>query len=146
MIWTTLILNLLFLLGSSDKIDVVGTYLRSTKGLNSTSWSTTIMELNCDSTVSVDLRIHGGQTNWKGVWRTHSDTLVVNIKPIIAEDGTQYLGSWENVNQFLVKKDYLVPIVTKLKGEKIKDSDLLRNLNRNLKKEKYKRTKNKRCT
>jgi hypothetical protein len=146
MISTTLILNLLFLLGPSDKLDVVGTYLHSTNGVNSTSWSTTTLELNCNSTVSVDLRTHGGRTKWEGFWRTRNDTLIVNIKPIITEEGKQYLGSWENVNQFLVRKNKLIPIITKLKGEEIKDPDLRRKLNRNLKKEEYKRTKETKCT
>ena len=146
MVWTTLIVNFLIIVVPADKSEVVGTYSSSRKGVNSTSWSTTTLEVNCDSTVSVDLRTHGGLTQWEGFWRTHNDTLTINLKPIITEDGREYLGSWENVNQFLVGKSTLTPIVTKIKGEKIKDDDLLKDLNRNLKKEKFKKIQEKRCS
>jgi hypothetical protein len=145
MIWTIVILNFLYVFGPGRKIDVVGSYVHSENGVNSTSWSTSRLELNCDSTVSVDLRTHGGQTKWEGFWRTHNDTLIVNIKPIITEDGKKYLGSWGNVNQFLIGKRDLTPVVTKIKGEEIKDKKVLKVLNRQLKMEKYKKTLDKNC-
>lgn len=146
MIWTTLIVSLLIAVVPGGKTDVVGTYSISKKGANNTSWSTTTLELNCDSTVSIDLRTHGGLTRWDGIWRTHNDTLTINLKPIITEDGKEFLGSWENVNRFLIGKSNLTPIVTKINGEEIKDDKLLKDLNRNLKEEKYKKIRNKSCS
>lgn len=146
MIWTILIVNLLIAVAPTDKTEVVGTYSISKKGINSSTWSTTTLEVNCDSTVSVNVRTHGGLTRWEGFWRTNNDTLTINLKPIITEGGREYLGSWENVNQFLVAKNNLIPIVTKIKGEEIKDEDLLKDLNRNLKKEKYKKIEERKCS
>ena len=51
-----------------------------------------------------------------------------------------------DVNQFLVGKNNLIPIVTRIKGEKIKDEDLLKDVNRNLNREKYKKIKERKCS
>lgn len=146
MIWPSLIVNFFMMVMPISKVDFAGTYSLSKKGANSTSWSTTTLELNCDSTVSVALKTHGGLTRWEGFWKIHHDTLTINLKPAITEEGKKYLGSWDNVNQFLVGKNKLTPVVTKINGEKIEDDVLLKDLNRNLKNEVYKRITEKRCT
>jgi hypothetical protein len=147
MIWTTLIVSFLIMIIPADKQDVVGIYSLSMKGqANSTSWSISTLELNCDSTLSAHLRTHGGITRWAGFWTTHYDTLTVNVTPIVTEDGKKLLGSWENVNRFLIRKNKLIPIVTGIKDREIKDSHLLKHLNRTLKKDKYKKVEEKNCS
>jgi hypothetical protein len=123
MISITLIFSLLTLLGSTDKFDSDGTYSISKKGrYNSTSWSTRTLEFNCDSTVSLSIRTHGGLLSWQGSWTYKKDTLIVNVKPIITEEGKEYFGPWNKDNWFLIKRNRLTPIdpVNNLRSESYK--------------------------
>ena len=147
MIFATLIFNLFLAVSSIDKFDVTGTYSLTRHGQpNSTIWSTTTLKVNCDSTVVVHRRTHGGQRTWEGFWTVKKDTLTINLKPIVTEDGKQYLGSWENVNQFLIRKNRLTPFVTMINGKEINDENLLERLNRSLKKDRYKKINEKKCS
>jgi hypothetical protein len=122
----SLILNLLTLLSPTDRLDPVGTYSISRKGrYNSTSWSTQTLEFNCDSTVSLSRRTHGGLLSWQGSWTKKKDTLIVSVKPIITEDGKEYFGPWSKDNWFLTKRNRLTPIDPKnnLKSESYKKID-----------------------
>jgi hypothetical protein len=111
MISTILILNLLTLISPTDNSDPVGTYSSSRKGkYSSTSWATRTLEFNCDATVSLSYRTHGGLFQWQGSWTNNNDTLIVKVKPMITEDGKEYYGPWNKDNWFLIKRNRLTPI------------------------------------
>jgi hypothetical protein len=130
MIWINLVVYFFITVTPADKYEVVGTYSISRKGrYNSTSWSTTTIKLNCDSTVSFTTRTHGGLNSWNGTWTSDKDTLTVEIKPIITEDSKEYFGRWDKVTRFLIRRNKLTTI----------------DMNGNLTKENFKRIEEKDC-
>jgi len=111
MIWINILFVFITSVLPADKDGLAGTYSIRNKGRsNSTDWSTTTLEINCDSTVSLSIRTHGGLITWDGAWTNNKDTLTVTVKPIITEDGKEYFGRWDKTNLFLIRKNRLTPI------------------------------------
>jgi hypothetical protein len=113
-----------------------------TKG-HSYQWSVTTIEIDCDFILLYEIETHGGRTSFDGTWSTKQDTLRIELKLPVSTDIESSMD-FKKVQQFLIRKNKLIPLITSLDQDGITNETATR-LNRKYRKNKYKKIEEKGC-